>query len=452
MSMPFEAHDYMSLSEAPNPPMETSENPNISSQTNDKNKGLNLKATELRLGLPGSESPEREFGLCVKGLFSGAKRVFSDTLDGGSRKWVFTGSGGSDLDLAKNGGFFSPKGISGGEVSSQQSSMAANAVKEAVPQAPKLVQEKKPQIPSAAKAQVVGWPPIRSFRKNSMASNQPKDDDEVDAKSGSSSLYVKVSMEGAPYLRKVDLKIYGGYAEMSSALEKMFSCFTLGQCGSDGVPGRDGLSESRLMDLLHGSEYVLTYEDKDGDWMLVGDVPWEMFTDSCKRLRIMKSSDAVGLENSFGDVTDKVVADFGCGCGTLGLAASLLGAEYVVGLDIDAQSIEIATANAEDLELEMDFVQCDLRNLGWRGPIVDTVVMNPPFGTRKKGADMDFLCAALKHVKRTALRDYNAKSAEVLCELRFDVPQLYKFHKKKEVDIAVDLWRFVPQRIQGRGL
>ncbi|XP_058213783.1 uncharacterized protein LOC131325501 isoform X2 [Rhododendron vialii] len=173
-------------------------------------------------------------------------------------------------------------------------------------------------------------------------------------------------------------------------------------------------------------------------------------------------------ENSFGDVTNKVVADFGCGCGTLGLAASLLGAEYVVGLDIDAQSIEIATANAEDLELEMDFVQCDLRNLGWRGPIVHTVVMNPPFGTRKKGADMDFLCAALKiasqavyslhktttreHVKRTALRDYNAKSAEVLCELRFDVPQLYKFHKKKEVDIAVDLWRFVPQRIQGRGL
>lgn len=48
-----------------------------------------------------------------------------------------------------------------------------------------------------------------------------------------------------------------------------------GQCDSHGLPGQDGLSESRLMDLLHGSEYVLTYEDKDGDWMLVGDVPWE---------------------------------------------------------------------------------------------------------------------------------------------------------------------------------
>jgi len=32
-------------------------------------------------------------------------------------------------------------------------------------------------------------------------------------------------------------------------------------------------------------------------------------------------------ENSFGDVSDKVVADFGCGCGTLGVAAALLNAE-----------------------------------------------------------------------------------------------------------------------------
>lgn len=44
-----------------------------------------------------------------------------------------------------------------------------------------------------------------------------------------------------------------------------------------------------------GSEYAPTYEDKDGDWMLVGDVPWEMFMSSCKKLRIMKGSEARGL-------------------------------------------------------------------------------------------------------------------------------------------------------------
>ena len=46
-----------------------------------------------------------------------------------------------------------------------------------------------------------------------------------------------------------------------------------GNCGSQGL--KDFMNESKLMDLLNSSEYVPTYEDKDGDWMLVGDVPWE---------------------------------------------------------------------------------------------------------------------------------------------------------------------------------
>lgn len=29
------------------------------------------------------------------------------------------------------------------------------------------------------------------------------------------------------------------------------------------------------MDPINGVEYLPTYEDKDGDWMLVGDVPWK---------------------------------------------------------------------------------------------------------------------------------------------------------------------------------
>ncbi|KAI3525025.1 hypothetical protein L1887_03696 [Cichorium endivia] len=80
----------------------------------------------------------------------------------------------------------------------------------------------------------------------------------------------------------------------------MFGRFTLGQCTSNRLlRGQEGLSESNLKDLLHHDECVLTYEDKDGDWMLVGDVPWEMFVDLCKRLRIMKGSEAIGLAPRF---------------------------------------------------------------------------------------------------------------------------------------------------------
>ncbi|WZY85891.1 hypothetical protein YC2023_032275 [Brassica napus] len=129
-------------------------------------------------------------------------------------------------------------------------------------------------------------------------------------------------------------------------------------------------------------------------------------------------------ENSYGDITDKVVADFGCGCGTLSAAAALLDASCVIGFDIDPQSLETATLNAEELE------------------VVDTVVMNPPFGTRKKGADMEFLSAAMK-VASQAVYSLHKTSTR---ELRYDLPKLYKFHKRKEVDIAVDLWRFEPRQ------
>ncbi|KAG6487635.1 auxin-responsive protein IAA1-like [Zingiber officinale] len=49
--------------------------------------------------------------------------------------------------------------------------------------------------PPEAKDQVVGWPPVRSFRGNTLKSFT----------------YVKVAIDGAPYLRKVDLEAYAGY-------------------------------------------------------------------------------------------------------------------------------------------------------------------------------------------------------------------------------------------------
>ncbi|RWR88865.1 auxin-responsive protein IAA30-like protein isoform X2 [Cinnamomum micranthum f. kanehirae] len=200
---------------------------------------LNFEETELRLGLPGG----------------GGKRGFSETVD-------------LKLDLPT--------------VPSKDTGAGANPMEKmrSIPKEKNLLPcANDPEKPSAPKAQVVGWPPVRSFRKNILSVQS----------------YVKVSMDGAPYLRKVDLKMYKSYQDLSTALEKMFSSFTSGNCGSQGMNGRDFMNESKLMDLLNGSDYVPTYEDKDGDWMLVGDVPWEMFVDSCKRLRIMKGSEAIGL-------------------------------------------------------------------------------------------------------------------------------------------------------------
>lgn len=53
--------------------------------------------------------------------------------------------------------------------------------------------------------------------------------------------------------------------------------------------------------------------------------------------------------NSYDDIWDKTIADFGCGCGMLSIAAALLGAEKVYALDIDSDALEICKRNLEDL-------------------------------------------------------------------------------------------------------
>lgn len=65
----------------------------------------------------------------------------------------------------------------------------------------------------------MGWPPIRSYRKNNL---QPKK-----TEAEAAGIFVKVSMDGAPYLRKIDLRTYNGYPELLKSLENMFK-FTIG--------------------------------------------------------------------------------------------------------------------------------------------------------------------------------------------------------------------------------
>jgi len=226
----------------------------MGAESDDRHRLINFEETELRLRLPGGPGSE------VDAVKNGGKRGFSETVD---LKLNLSSKDSENMDLKEK---MKEKNVT-----------------------PRSSDPTKPP----AKAQVVGWPPVRSFRKNILAVQKNGNGADDGEKAGSSAAYVKVSMDGAPYLRKVDLKMYKSYPELSGALGKMFSSFTIDHCGAQGM--KDFMNESKLIDLLNGSEYVTTYEDKDGDWMLVGDVPWEMFVDSCKRLRIMKGSEAIGL-------------------------------------------------------------------------------------------------------------------------------------------------------------
>ncbi|KAF7804979.1 auxin-responsive protein IAA20 [Senna tora] len=89
-----------------------------------------------------------------------------------------------------------------------------------------------------------------------------------------SSLFVKVYMEGIPIGRKLDVLAHDGYRHLVKTLEHMFHTTILLGTEIEGVQAK--------------RSHVLTYEDEEGDLIVVGDVPWEMFISTVKRLRITR--------------------------------------------------------------------------------------------------------------------------------------------------------------------
>lgn len=92
----------------------------------------------------------------------------------------------------------------------------------------------------------------------------------------------------------------------------------------------------------------------------------------------------------------------------------------------------------------------------------DCVLMNPPFGTRVEGVDMRFLRAGLElcgpsgavySLHKTSTRAFIKKrcsewgcEASVVAELKFEIPKMYKHHRRASLDVDVDFWRVVPRR------
>lgn len=157
---------------------------------------------------------------------------------------------------------------------------------------------------------------------------------------------------------------------------------------------------------------------------------------------------------SMDDIEGRAVLDLGCGAGMLMAAAGALEAEVVMGLDADAEALVVAQENMEVVEVEADFVLADVAaelpimpgepryacvvvvvvglfdtttcpRWWWSSSgcltivrkkdrflyliqrvdllfmlsfmdlfmtgVFDTVIMNPPFGTKNQGIDLIFL-------------------------------------------------------------
>ncbi|XP_020398672.1 auxin-responsive protein IAA4 isoform X2 [Zea mays] len=99
------------------------------------------------------------------------------------------------------------------------------------------------------------WPPIKPFLRSALTASARR----------RRTLLVKVYMEGVAIGRKLDLLLLDGYDSLLAKLRHMFKA---------SITFADAMEYHQRVP-HEKPAHVLTYEDRDGDWMMVGDVPWE---------------------------------------------------------------------------------------------------------------------------------------------------------------------------------
>ena len=158
------------------------------------------------------------------------------------------------------------------------------------------------------------------------------------------------------------------------------------------------------------------------------------------------------LINSYDNLCNKTVIEFGVGSGILSIGSSVFGS-FNIGIDIDKEALEICAANASFMNVNIDLIKANCTNISLKG---DIAIMNPPFGTKVKGIDFLFLetafasCPIVYSMHKTSTRKFVCRKAKiegfeatVIAEILFDIPKIYKCHKQKNVTVKVDLLRFV---------
>ena len=173
------------------------------------------------------------------------------------------------------------------------------------------------------------------------------------------------------------------------------------------------------------------------------------------------------------DIVDKTVLDLGCGTGRLALGAAFLGAEKVVGVDIDKTAIKVAYENSVKIELKnrVQWIAADIDVVHGK---FDTVLQNPPFGVQRRKADRKFLEKALEvgeviyslhksshkdkaFIKKlktcgTAIVPVSPSSfikkfvgehggtIKAVYAMLMTIPHMFNFHTKRKHEFVVDLY------------
>ncbi len=149
------------------------------------------------------------------------------------------------------------------------------------------------------------------------------------------------------------------------------------------------------------------------------------------------------------DIKGKAIADLGCGTGIFSIGAAYLGASHIYSLDIDSKAIDVARETAKEHSFTdvIDHIEKKVSDFDIE---VDTVLMNPPFGSQKKGADIPFLKKSFTIAERVYTL-HNAKTVDFLenyikdkghnliwqKRYMFEIDNIFEFHEEKKKNFEI---------------
>lgn len=145
------------------------------------------------------------------------------------------------------------------------------------------------------------------------------------------------------------------------------------------------------------------------------------------------------------------IIDLGTGTGRLAIGAVMMGSRRVVGVDVDESSIALARENATAAGVQIEWVISNIKDIKGR---YDTVIMNPPYGTRSPHLDVQFLERAFElapvsySIHKSSTREFlrlfigkRNRRVDAVRSMSLDIPHLFPFHHKKWESVEVDLYR-----------
>ncbi|CAL9776997.1 unnamed protein product [Musa acuminata subsp. burmannicoides] len=108
-------------------------------------------------------------------------------------------------------------------------------------------------------------------------------------------MFVKVHKQGCAIARKINLKAHDNYESLRRALEEMCRNF-LSNPYHPYIQSEEAQNEE-----VDTGDFVILYENHQGNRMLITDAAWEVFINTARRLYIVKNPEAA--------VTGKLVVE-----------------------------------------------------------------------------------------------------------------------------------------------